>query len=88
LVYIIFFLNALQFSHQDRSIVISTYALCGFANIGSIGTVMGALGAMAPTRKDVISSLAVRAMIAGNVVSFMNACTAGRLTLNTLQFFK
>ncbi|ELU00517.1 hypothetical protein CAPTEDRAFT_181428 [Capitella teleta] len=64
---------------EDRSIVISTYALCGFANVGSIGTVMGALGAMAPHRKDTIAALALRAMIAGNVVSFMNACTAGLL---------
>lgn len=62
---------------NQRSIVISTYALCGFANISSIGMVIGVLGAMAPEKKSVIARIAVRAMIAGTVASFMNACTAG-----------
>ena len=63
---------------QDRSIVIATYALCGFANISSIGMVMGALGTLAPHRQSVISQMAVRAMICGTAVSFMNACVAGK----------
>ncbi len=63
---------------QDRSVAIATYALCGFANVGSIGTVMGALGSMAPHRKQDISGMALRAMITGTMVSFMNACTAGK----------
>ena len=62
---------------QDRSIVISTYALCGFANLSSIGMVMGALGSMAESRRSEIAEMALRAMIVGNVVCFMNACTAG-----------
>ena len=68
---------------QDRSIVIATYALCGFANVASIGTVMGALGGMAPAKAADISEMTVRAMITGTVVSFMNACVAGTV-LNSL----
>jgi len=63
---------------QDRSIVISTYALCGFSNIGSIGIMLGGLGALAPSRKSDLAKLVVRAMIAGNVACFMTACIAGK----------
>ncbi|KAL5006943.1 hypothetical protein ScPMuIL_015749 [Solemya velum] len=62
---------------SDRSIVISTYALCGFSNIGSIGVMLGALGSMAPSRKSDLAKIVVRAMIAGNVACFMTACIAG-----------
>ena len=64
---------------QDRSITIATYALCGFANLSSIGTVIGVLGSMAPEKQGAISGMAVRAMITGTIVSFMNACIAGLL---------
>lgn len=62
---------------HDRSMVISTYALCGFSNIGSIGIMLGALGAMAPARKHDLSKLVVRAMICGNVACFLTASIAG-----------
>ncbi|XP_052806042.1 solute carrier family 28 member 3-like [Mya arenaria] len=64
---------------SDRSTVISTYALCGFSNLSSIGIMIGALGAMAPSRKSDITRVVVRAMIAGNVACFMTACIAGLL---------
>ncbi|RUS72935.1 hypothetical protein EGW08_019308, partial [Elysia chlorotica] len=64
---------------QDRSIVIATYALCGFSNLASMGVQIGGLGALAPTRKSDMSKIVVRAMIAGNVACFMTACIAGRL---------
>ena len=57
--------------------MISTYALCGFANFGSMGIMLGALGAMAPEQKPVLASIVLRAMIAGNVACFMTACIAG-----------
>ncbi|KAK7108522.1 solute carrier family 28 member 3-like [Littorina saxatilis] len=63
----------------ERSIVISTYALCGFANFGSMGVMMGAMGVLAPSRRSDISELVFRAMIAGNVACFMTACIAGLL---------
>lgn len=62
---------------QDRGEVIAIYALCGFANLGSIGIMLGGLGAMAPERKRDMASVVVRAMIAGNVACFMTACIAG-----------
>lgn len=64
---------------SERSEVITTYALCGFANIGSIGIMIGALSAMAPSRKADIATIAIRAMIAGNVACFLTACIAGLL---------
>eukprot|EP00057_Strongylocentrotus_purpuratus_P007004 XP_011661478.1 PREDICTED: solute carrier family 28 member 3 [Strongylocentrotus purpuratus] len=59
-----------------RSEVIATYALCGFANIGSVGIVLGALGPMAPSRKGDLAAVAIRALIAGTVACFMTACIA------------
>lgn len=67
------------YTYQDRSVVISTYALCGFSNISSIGIMLGALGAMAPRRQTALARVVVRAMIAGNVACFMTACIAGLL---------
>jgi nucleoside permease NupC len=67
-----------KFALKKRSIVMSTYALCGFANIGAIGIMIGSLSGMVPERRSEIAYLAPRAMIVGNVVSFMNACTAGQ----------
>ncbi|XP_013421719.1 solute carrier family 28 member 3 [Lingula anatina] len=62
-----------------RSEVIATYALCGFANLASIGVQLGGLGAMAPSRKRDLAKVVVRAMIAGNVACFLTACIAGLL---------
>jgi len=63
---------------QERAEVIATYALCGFANLGSIGIMLGGLGAMAPEKKSQMASIVLRAMIAGNVACFMTACIAGK----------
>ncbi|OCU01147.1 solute carrier family 28 member 3 isoform X2 [Xenopus laevis] len=63
-----------------RSETIATYALCGFANFGSLGITIGGLSSMAPSRKGDIASGAIRAMIAGTVACFMTACIAGLLT--------
>jgi len=64
--------------------VISTYALCGFANFGSIGIMLGGLGVMAPHRKSDMAKVVLRAMIAGNVACFMTACIAGKCALLTI----
>ena len=64
---------------QQRSIVISTYALCGFANFGSMGIQLGALGSLIPAKKKVLSQVIVRAMIAGSVACFLTACIAGEI---------
>uniref|UniRef100_A0A8C5CB86 Sodium/nucleoside cotransporter n=1 Tax=Gadus morhua TaxID=8049 RepID=A0A8C5CB86_GADMO len=61
-----------------RSEIISTYALCGFANISSMGMVMGGLASICPAKKQVIAALVVRALFAGTCASFINACVAGK----------
>ncbi|XP_060066975.1 solute carrier family 28 member 3-like [Ylistrum balloti] len=64
---------------SDKSEVIATYALCSFASFGSIGFLLGSLGALAPTRKRDLARMVVRAMVSGAVVCFLNACVAGLL---------
>ncbi|KAM3937777.1 solute carrier family 28 member 3 [Leptodactylus fuscus] len=73
-------LNGVKQYMSIRSEVIATYALCGFANFGSLGITIGGLSSMAPSRKGDIAAGAIRAMIAGTVACFMTACIAGILT--------
>ncbi len=62
-----------------RSIVISTYAICGFANFGSIAIQIGGIGGMAPNRRSDIAKLGIKAMIGGSIAAFMTATIAGAL---------
>ncbi|MHC4591109.1 MAG: NupC/NupG family nucleoside CNT transporter [Planctomycetota bacterium] len=62
---------------RDRARVISTYALCGFANFGSIGILIGGLSGVAPTRRGEVAALGIKALIAGTLAAFMTACYAG-----------
>ena len=62
-----------------RSMIIVTYALCGFANLGSIGIQLGGIGGIAPTRRSDLARLGVRAMIAGTLAAFLTANIAGSL---------
>lgn len=64
---------------SERAVVISTYALCGFSNIGSIGIQLGGIGGIAPTRQRDLARLGVRALVAGTLACFMTACIAGML---------
>lgn len=64
---------------SERSIVIATYALCGFANIGSIGIQIGGIGGIAPSRRADLARIGIRAMVAGTLACFMTACIAGML---------
>ncbi|CAG0891607.1 unnamed protein product [Cyprideis torosa] len=61
---------------SERSIVISTYALCGFSNLASVGVQLGGLGAMAPERRSDLSKVVFRALIAGSMACFLTACIA------------
>uniref|UniRef100_A0A803VII3 Sodium/nucleoside cotransporter n=2 Tax=Ficedula albicollis TaxID=59894 RepID=A0A803VII3_FICAL len=74
------YINGVKQYMTVRSEVIATYALCGFANFGSLGLVIGGLSSIAPTKKKEIADSAFRAMIAGTVACFMTACVAGMLT--------
>jgi concentrative nucleoside transporter, CNT family len=62
-----------------RSVVIATYALCGFANFSSIAIQIGGLSGMAPARRSDLARLGLRAMIAGSLAAFMTATIAGIL---------
>lgn len=74
------FINGVQQYMSVRSETIATYALCGFANFGSLGIVIGGLTSIAPSRKRDIASGAMRALIAGTIACFMTACIAGILS--------
>ncbi len=62
---------------SDRSAIILSYALCGFANFASVGIQLGALGGMAPKRMPDLAALGLRAMVAGSLAAFMTAAVAG-----------
>jgi CNT family concentrative nucleoside transporter len=64
---------------SDRSYVLATFALTGFANIASIGIQLGGIGAMAPTRRSDLARLGARALLAGFVATLVNACIASML---------
>ncbi|XP_051876600.1 solute carrier family 28 member 3-like [Pristis pectinata] len=67
-----------------RSEAIATYALCGFANFGSVGIVIGGLTSMAPSRFREIAAVSMRALISGTVACFMTACMAGMIAKTLL----
>jgi CNT family concentrative nucleoside transporter len=62
-----------------RSFVIASFALCGFANIGSIGIQLGGIGALAPERRHDLARLGLRALLAGTLANYLSACIAGIL---------
>jgi concentrative nucleoside transporter, CNT family len=63
----------------NRSFVIATFALCGFANLSSVAIQIGGIGALAPNRKSDLARLGLRAVAAGSMANFMSACIAGML---------
>ncbi len=70
--------NAGEF-FQEKSVVISAYLLCGFANIGSIGMLIGGLGALVPSRRDQIVEYGFLSMVCGALVSCMSATIMGAI---------
>lgn len=62
-----------------KSVVIATYALCGFSNLGSIGIQIGGLSVMAPSRRKELATLGLRAMVAASLACFQTAALAGML---------
>ena len=63
----------------EKSILMSTYILCGFANISSIGILLGGLGVLAPEKRGLISRIGVPAMIGGALVSVLSATIIGMI---------
>lgn len=72
-------LGALKSALDPRSVTIATFALCGFANLSSIGIQIGGIGALAPNKRDQLAKLGFRAMIAGTMANFMSASIVGLL---------
>ncbi len=70
-------LNASELSSRSR--LIATYALCGFANFGSLGIMLGGLGVMAPDRRDDIVSLGFKSILAGTMATCMTGAIVGLL---------
>ena len=64
---------------SERSRIIASYALCGFANFGSLAILLGGIGGMAPERRSEVSDLGLRSILAGSLATFMTACVAGIL---------
>lgn len=62
-----------------RTVTITTFALCGFANLSSIGIQIGGIGALAPNKRGELARLGFRAMIAGTMANLMSASIAGML---------
>lgn len=70
--------DAGMFMYQ-KSVLMSTYILCGFANISSIGILLGGMGVLAPEKKDLITRFGFPAMIAGALVSVLSATIVGMI---------
>ena len=64
---------------SEKSIIISTYALCGFANFSSIAIQIGGIGGMAPERQGDLSRLGMKALLAASLATMMSATIAGAL---------
>src|SRR5690606_1103256 len=62
---------------SDKTAIIISFALCGFANLSSMGILIGGLGGMAPDKRPMIAQLAIRAVAAGTLASLLSAAIAG-----------
>ncbi|MCB0760956.1 MAG: Na+ dependent nucleoside transporter [Flavobacteriales bacterium] len=67
-----------SFAH-DKSIIMATYILCGFANFASIGIQIGGIGSLAPTRKGLLSKLGMKALLAGTLACLFTAVIVGMI---------
>ncbi len=70
-------LGAEKATLAPRSFTIATFALCGFANLGSIGMQIGGIGALVPERRNDLAKLGIRAMLAGTMANLISASIAG-----------
>jgi CNT family concentrative nucleoside transporter len=73
-------LNEVQQTLSPKAVLISTYALCGFANFSSIAIQIGGIGGIAPDRKSDLARLGLRAVLGGTLATMMTATIAGVLT--------
>lgn len=64
---------------SEKSVIISTYMLCGFANFASIGIQIGGIGSLVPTRKGLLSKLGLKALLGGTIACLMTAAIVGMM---------
>lgn len=62
---------------SDRAFIISTYALCGFANFGSVAIMIGGIGSIAPDRRGDLARLGLRSILAGTIATMLTGCVVG-----------
>lgn len=72
-------LSAIQQTLQPKTVLITSFALCGFANFSSIAIQIGGIGELAPTRRKDLAKLGFKALIAGTLASYLSATIAGIL---------
>ena len=72
-------LTAIKDVLSTKSIMIASFALCGFANLGSIAIQIGGIGELAPNRRKDLAKLGIKALFCGTLASYMSACIAGIL---------
>ncbi|NVJ89317.1 MAG: Na+ dependent nucleoside transporter [Flavobacteriaceae bacterium] len=70
--------NAIHLNY-NKSIIMATYMLCGFANFASIGIQIGGIGSLAPNQRKTLSEFGMRALIGGTIASLMSATIAGMI---------
>ena len=73
-------LTAAQERLDPRSYTLATYALCGFANLGSVAIQIGGISALAPSRRTDLAQLGLKAMVAGILACYLTTCVAGIIT--------
>lgn len=62
---------------SERSVILTTYALCGFSNFSSIAIQLGGIGTMAPEKRSVLAAYGMKSLIGGTLACYMTACIAG-----------
>jgi CNT family concentrative nucleoside transporter len=73
-------LNEIKDTLSPKAVLISTYALCGFANFSSIAIQLGGIGGLAPDRRSDLARLGLLAVLGGTLATMMTATIAGVLT--------
>jgi len=64
---------------SERAAIVASYALCGFANLGSLAILLGGIGGIAPKRRQDVARLGMRSILAGTLATMMTGCMAGML---------
>jgi len=71
-------MNALSLNYE-KSVIMATYMLCGFANFASIGIQIGGIGSLAPGQRKVLSEFGMKALLGGTIASLLSATIAGMI---------